>query len=70
MDKERVKEIEKTISCLRNAWYSAPSLRLGQLIWNITPTGRDIFYIRDKETCELLNNFCKNVVTTEGKLKP
>jgi len=69
MDKERLKEIEDTLSCLKRTWCATPSLRLGQLMSNITPSGRDIFYIRDKDMQKLLNTY-RDMVVTKWGIKP
>lgn len=39
------------------AWSLFPMLRLGQLIENVVPPGRDLFYIPDEELVELIKRF-------------
>ena len=43
------KRIDKIINKLRDLWKTYPDLRLGQLIVNLTPNGKDPFYIEDED---------------------
>jgi uncharacterized protein YihD (DUF1040 family) len=43
------KRIEKVLNLLRNKWYEYPDLRLGQLMVNLTPEEKDLFYLEDDD---------------------
>lgn len=49
--------IPKVIGALRQAWFQYPDLRLGQLLMNVTPNGKDLFYLEDEEIVELLKEY-------------
>ena len=63
IDHDRALEIEKVIGNIRRTWYTTPSLRLGQLLVNITPKGKDLFYLTDEEICELLQKYADEAAT-------
>jgi hypothetical protein len=41
--------IDRIVARLRAVWHQAPDLRLGQLVVNCTPTGRDPYFVEDDE---------------------
>ncbi len=49
--------IPKVIETLRKVWFQYPDLRLGQLLINVVPNGKDLFYIEEDELVELLNKY-------------
>jgi hypothetical protein len=59
----RAHEIEKLLNCLRRTMYVTPSLRLGQLMVNITPEGKDLFYLTDEEIFKLLHKYADDAAT-------
>ena len=52
--------INPTLNIIRNIWYKFPELRLGQLLTNITPAGKDLFYLEDDELIERLKEYEKS----------
>lgn len=49
--------IEKVIALLRNAWYAYPDLRLGQLITNVCPPHKDLFYLEEEDLIKALQHY-------------
>ena len=52
--------IEKVLSVLRNAWYAYPDLRLGQLITNVCPPHKDLFYLEEEDLIKALQHYMPN----------
>ena len=55
------KRIEKVLNEIRGMWHQYPDLRLGQLLYNSTPTGKDIFYVEDEDLVLNLKRYCKEI---------
>jgi len=52
--------IEKVLGILRNAWYAYPDLRLGQLITNVCPPNKDLFYLEEEDLIKALQHYMPN----------
>lgn len=51
--------IAKVLNTIRDVWFEFPDLRLGQLLINSTPDGRDLYYIEADEMIKNLREYAK-----------
>jgi hypothetical protein len=49
--------IEKVLAILRNAWYAYPDLRLGQLLTNVCPPHKDLYYLEEEDLIKALIHY-------------
>lgn len=53
--------MNKAVKALQEALTETPALRIGQLISNALPTGRDLFYVSDDELIAALKGYKKKL---------
>ena len=54
---ERLVTQERILAKLARLWQTYPDLRLGQLMVNLTPPGKDLFYLDDEEMDDMITEF-------------
>jgi hypothetical protein len=52
--------IERMLGLVTKIWYSAPDLRLTQLIMNALNMNSDPYYVEDDKLEDALKAYCKN----------
>lgn len=53
----QTKRIEPTFDAIKKLWYRYPDLRLGQLLTNVVPQGKDLFYVEEDELMEYIEAY-------------
>ena len=51
------KRIEPTFDAIRKLWYQYPDLRLGQLLSNVIPKGKDLFWVEEKDLIQYIEDY-------------
>jgi hypothetical protein len=54
---EEIKIKGEVLTVIKDLWITYPQLRLGQLLINVIPIDKDLYYITDEELIEYLNNY-------------
>ena len=54
------KRINRCLRKIKEIWNKNPDLRLGQLLINITPDAKSLYFIEDEDLINLLENFYKD----------
>lgn len=54
------KRINKCLRKIKEIWSKNPDLRLGQLLINMTPDAKSLYFIEDEDLINLLDNFYKD----------
>lgn len=55
------KRINKCLRKIKEVWSKHPDLRLGQLLINITPDAKSLYFIEDEDLINLLEKFYNNI---------
>jgi hypothetical protein len=53
------KRINQILAALRGYWHANPDLRLGQIVGNCTPPGKDPYYLEDHDFIVALDEAMK-----------
>lgn len=51
------KRINRCLRRIKEVWSKYPDLRLGQLLINITPDARSLYFVEDEDLVDLLEKF-------------
>lgn len=63
------KRIEPTFDAIRKLWYQYPDLRLGQLLENVIPEGKDLFYVEEEDLVQYIEDYYTEHVRGDTKEK-